>query len=147
MKTVFDIFDREEVIGRIDAVTAESKPRWGKMNAEMMLAHLVASVRMAKGELEVKPKKLPIRFFPLRQLIVYWLPFPKGAPTAPELLPSDPGAIEENKHQLAQLLKDVGGRGAMDLWPYHPAFGNLGRRGWGVLIWRHVDHHLRQFGA
>ena len=117
------------------------------MNAEMMLAHLVASMRMAKGELEVKPKKLPIRFFPLRQLIVYWLPFPKGAPTAPELLPSDPGAIEENKRQLAQLIKDVGGRGAMDLWPHHPAFGNLGRRGWGVLTWRHIDHHLTQFGV
>ncbi len=147
MKTLFDIFDREEVVGRIEHVTAESKPQWGKMNAEMMLAHLVASMRMAKGELEVKPKKMPIRFFPLRQLIVYWLPFPKGAPTAPELLPSDPGAIEENKRQLAQLIKDVGGRGAMDLWPYHPAFGNLGRRGWGVLTWRHIDHHLRQFGA
>ena len=146
MKTLFDIFDRDEILTRVEHVTADAKPQWGKMNVEMMLAHLVASMRMAKGELEVKPKKLAIRFPPLRQLIVYWLPWPKGSPTAPELLPSDVGKIEDNKRDLVRLIGEVAARGAMDLWPEHPAFGNLGRRGWGVLTWRHIDHHLRQFG-
>ena len=147
MKTLFDIFDRDEILSRVERLNADSRPQWGKMNVEMMLAHLVASMRMAKGELPTTSKKLAIRFAPLRQLIVYWLPWPKGAPTAPELLPSDLGAIEDNKRDLVRLIGEVGARGASDLWPEHPAFGALGRRGWGVLTWRHLDHHLRQFGV
>ncbi|HVE71986.1 MAG TPA: DUF1569 domain-containing protein [Thermoanaerobaculia bacterium] len=147
MKTLFDIFDRDEILTRVERLNADSRPQWGKMNVEMMLAHLVASMRMAKGELAVASKKLPIRFPPLRQLFVYWLPWPKGSPTAPELLPSDIGAIEDNKRDLARLIAEVGARGAYETWPEHPAFGDLGRRGWGVLTWRHLDHHLRQFGV
>ena len=51
-----------------------------------MVAHLNDAMRMATGELPVAPRKLPIRYFPLKQLILYVLPFPKSAPTAPELL-------------------------------------------------------------
>lgn len=146
MKTLFDERHRNGLLTRIGRVTAESRPQWGKMNAEMMLAHLVASMRMAAGELPTKPKKLAIRFFPLRELLVYWLPWPKGVPTAEELLPSDRGTVEDNKRELARLIAAVGGSRSTT-WPVHPAFGNLGRRGWGVLTWRHLDHHLRQFGV
>jgi hypothetical protein len=147
MKTLFDEHARGGLVARVERLTAESRPTWGKMNVEMMLAHLVASMRMASGELEVKSKKLPIRFPPLRQLLVYWLPWPKGTPTAPELLPSERASVDENKRDLAQLIRVVGERGSQKQWPPHPAFGNLGRRGWGVLTWRHLDHHLRQFGV
>jgi hypothetical protein len=147
MKTLFDIFDRDEILTRVERVDETLKPQWGKMNVELMLAHLVASMRMARFELTVPSKKMLIRFPPLRQLIVYWLPWPKGAPTARELIPSDPGVIEDNKRELVRLIRDVGGRGASETWPEHPAFGKLGRRGWGVLTWRHIDHHLRQFGV
>ena len=51
-----------------------------------MLAHLNDSYRMATGELAVKGKWLPFRYAPLRQLVVYAMPIPKGAPTAPELI-------------------------------------------------------------
>lgn len=146
MKTLFDERHRHGLLARIDRVTADSRPQWGKMNAEMMLAHLVASMRMAAGELPTKSKKLFIRFFPLRELLVYWLPWPKGVPTAEELLPSDRGTVEDNKRELARLIRTVG-ESTSTTWPTHPAFGNLGRRGWGVLTWRHLDHHLRQFGV
>lgn len=146
MKTLFDERHRHGLLTRIDRITAESRPQWGKMNAEMMLAHLVASMRMAAGELPTKSKKLFIRFFPLRELLVYWLPWPKGVPTAEELLPSDRGTVEDNKRELARLIRTVG-ESTSTTWPTHPAFGNLGRRGWGVLTWRHLDHHLRQFGV
>ena len=146
MKTLFDQRHRNGILTRLDRVTAESHPQWGKMNAEMMLAHLVASMRMAAGELPTKSKQLPIRFPPLRQLLVYWLPWPKGVPTAEELLPADRGTVEDNKRELVRLIRTVG-ESTSRTWPSHPAFGNLGRRGWGVLTWRHLDHHLRQFGV
>lgn len=147
MKTLFEDRLRSIMLARINSITADSKPRWGKMNAETMLAHLVHSMRMGLGELDVKPKKLPVRFTPLRQLVVYLLPFPKGVPTAPELLPSSPYAIDESKRELARLFTAFAARASQQQWPEHPAFGPIGRRGWGVLTWRHLDHHLRQFGV
>ncbi|HKR65262.1 MAG TPA: DUF1569 domain-containing protein [Thermoanaerobaculia bacterium] len=147
MKTMFDDNLRNDILRRIERVTPESRPSWGKMNAEQMLAHLVASSKMAIGELKTQSKKLPIRYPPLRQLIVYWLPWPKSSPTAPELMISDPGSVERSKEELTRLLTAFGARANETQWPEHPAFGNLSRRGWGVLSWRHFDHHLRQFGV
>lgn len=147
MKTVFNDDDRGAMLARIDRVSSGAKPRWGKMNAELMIAHLVESARMAAGELQTKSKKLPLRYFPLKQLIVYWLPFPKGAPTAPELLPKETGTIEGGKSELARLLRVIAERARQTGWPEHPAFGKLTTRAWGVLIYRHFDHHLRQFGV
>jgi hypothetical protein len=67
-------------------------------------------------------------------------------PTAEELLPADRGTVEDNKRELVRLIRTVG-ESTSRTWPSHPAFGSLGRRGWGVLTWRHLDHHLRQFGV
>lgn len=147
MKTMFDDAARAGILARIDRITADSRPRWGKMNVEQMLAHIHESMRMACGELSTKPKKLPIRYFPLKQLIVYLLPFPKGAPTAPELLPSDARTIEHSKTELTRVLRAFAERAATTEWPEHPAFGRMTKRAWGVLTYRHLDHHLRQFGV
>lgn len=135
------------MLARIDRVASGAKPHWGKMNAEQMLGHLVESLRMAVGELHPRPKKLPIRYFPLKQLIVYWLPFPKGSPTAPELLPKEVGTADRSKGEVARLLRLLAERASATEWPEHPAFGKLTTQAWGVLTYRHFDHHLRQFGV
>lgn len=144
---MFNERDRGSMLARIDRVSSGAKPRWGKMNAEMMLGHLIESLRMAIGELPTRSKKLPLRYFPLKQLIVYWLPFPKGAPTAPELLPKETGTIDHGRSELARLLRVFAERAQQTEWPEHPAFGRLTARAWGVLVYRHFDHHLRQFGV
>jgi hypothetical protein len=147
MKTMFDDAARSEILGRIDQVRADTKPKWGKMNAEQMLAHLTESAKMPVAELAPKSKNLPIRYFPLKQLIIYLLPFPKGAPTAPELLPSDSRTVEHSKTEIARLLALLAQRKDAKSWPEHPAFGRLSTRAWGVLTYKHLDHHLRQFGV
>ena len=148
MKTLFNPENRNEILSRIEKVTAGVPGRWGKMNSEQMLVHLTQSMRMATGELVCTPRKLPIRYFPLKQLIIYLLPFPKGAPTAPELLPpAESGPVEDRKRELTQAIHDVAKRESATSWPDHPAFGKLTQQGWGVLGYRHIDHHLRQFGV
>ena len=147
MKTIFDQTSRDGLLSRMQSVTAESQPRWGKMNAEQMLAHLVEAMRMGLGELSPKPKKIILRYPPFRQLFVYWLPWPKGAPTAKELLPSDRRSVDDSKRELVRLVTAIAERQSAKDWPDHPAFGKLSGRGWGVLGWRHIDHHLRQFGV
>ena len=86
MQSVFRQDDRLALAHRLDSLAATKAPLWGRMDCPQMLAHLSDGVRMAMGELDVAPRPGPLRFPPLRHAIIYWLPFPKGAPTVPELL-------------------------------------------------------------
>jgi hypothetical protein len=147
MKSLWNDEDRERMLARIAGVEASAQPRWGRMSADQMLAHLVQSLKMAVGELPTVPKKMPLRYFPLKQLIVYALPFPKGAPTARELLAGDASSTERSKGELRRLFDVFVKRRGERVWPEHPAFGKLTERAWGVLSYRHFDHHLRQFGV
>ena len=80
-------------------------------------------------------------------MIIYVAPFPKGSPTAPELLARAPGDWAHDVADVQALLARAGSARTTDSWPEHPAFGKLSTRAWGVLIYRHMDHHLKQFGA
>jgi hypothetical protein len=112
-----------------------------------MVAHLSDSLRMASGEIEVAPKRVPLRFSPLKQMVLYLLPIPKGVPTSPELIARKPGDWSFEVAGLREELNGLVERGAEALAPSHPAFGKLSAKQWGVLIYRHMDHHLRQFGV
>ena len=117
------------------------------MSAPQMVCHLAESLKMALGDLPVASKNVPIRYPPLKQFIVYLAPFPKNVPTAPELLARSPREWSADVADLQSLLNRFAARGAGSAWPEHPAFGKLSGRAWGVLVYRHMDHHLRQFGA
>jgi hypothetical protein len=138
---------RSSLADRSKRLSADTRPAWGKMNASGMLAHINDSYRMVLGDLYVKSKNLPIRFTPIKQLIIYVAPFPKGAPTAPELLARcDRADLAEEQRAYGELLTRIGAiTPATKLQP-HPAFGTLTYRAYGVLIARHTDHHFRQFG-
>ena len=147
MKSLWNEADRQSILARIDRVTDATPRQWGKMTADRMVAHLAASMKMANGDLPVQSKRLPIRYFPLKQLIIYLLPFPKGSPTAPELLMAPEAPVAVVKPELKQAIERFATRAGSTTWPEHPAFGNLTKQAWGVLTYRHVDHHLRQFGV
>ncbi len=144
--TIFEAAARDGLIQRLHVLTPQAKPRWGQMTAPAMLAHLIESCRMALGELPVAPRKLPLRYFPINWLVIHWLPFPKNAPTAPELKTRVPGEWEADIQALVGLMRRVGQRGPHERWPPHSAFGDISGRDWGVLVYRHVDHHFQQFG-
>ena len=113
-----------------------------------MLAHLVQSSRMALGELPVASKnKRLFQVTPIRQLILYVVPFPKSAPTARELLVSHPEPLESSRAELLALLERLGTPSRDGQGPTHPLLGPLTSGEWGALMHKHVDHHLRQFGA
>lgn len=145
MKTLWEHDARLEILRRIDTVK-DAPPLWGKMSAGRMLRHLAQSMAMATGELAVKPKKLPLRYFPLKQLAIYVLPFAKGLPTAPELLEGECESVDAARADLHKAIDSFVSR-KDSLAAEHPAFGKMSTRDWGVLALRHIDHHLRQFGA
>jgi hypothetical protein len=119
------------------------------MDVLAMLRHLHLSARMALGDLEVPSvNKRAFQMFPLKHLVLYVFPFPKGAPTAPKLKP-DIGAasVEEERAAVLELLEQIGTGPREGTGPAHPLFGPLTWREWGVVTYKHSDHHLRQFGA
>jgi hypothetical protein len=139
---------RQHFQDRVDRLTPSVSPQWGKMNPAGMLAHLNDTYRMATGELPVKSKWLPFRYPPLRQLIVYAAPIPKSAPTAPELIARCGHAEFDTERQSFRVwMERLGHITSESQLVAHPAFGNLSHKEYGVLMARHCDHHLRQFGV
>lgn len=148
MASLFVDKDRDALFLRIRSLGPASARHWGHMSPNAMLLHLGNSARMALGELPVKPKNRPaFRRFPLKHLMLYVVPFPKGVPTARELLPAEPGEFEGERERLLALLARLAGGPRDGMGPAHPLFGPLSRREWGVLTLKHADHHLRQFGG
>ena len=147
MNTAWDPSLRSSFIDRVKILTADTKPRWGTMNASAMMAHINDSLRMALGDLPVKSKNLPLRYKPIRTLFIYYLPMPKGAPTAPELIARCNGAsLEDERKAFGDLLNRCAEVAPGSKLGEHPAFGDLSYDEYGALIAKHTDHHLRQFG-
>ena len=146
--TMWDPSLRASFTARVKSLTPDSKAAWGKFSASGMLAHVNDSYRMCTGELKVKSKNLPLRYPVIKQLVIYVAPFPKGAPTAPELLARCDGAILQDEQQAFEaMIAKLGSLKPGDPLPEHPAFGALTHKAYGVLLARHTDHHLRQFGV
>ena len=124
-----------------------TKAAWGKLSASGMLAHLNDSYRMCLGDLAVKPRSGPLRYTPIKQLVIYVLPFPKSVPTAPELLARCDGAVlEDEKAAFKQMLERLSAVPPNTALAQHPAFGSLTYKDYGTLMARHTEHHFRQFG-
>jgi hypothetical protein len=148
MGSILNESDRAAICNRMRSLSASSTARWGRMNVTEMLQHLRHSARMTVGELEVaSSNKRVFQVFPLKHLILYVLPFPKGAPTAPELLPGTAASFEEEHAAVLTLLEQIGSGPREGAGPPHPLFGPMSWPEWGVVTYKHADHHLKQFGA
>jgi hypothetical protein len=137
---------RNSLLERLQRLTPASTRQWGQMDASRMICHLGDALSMALGDLPVKPIKAgPFQYFPLKHLILYVFPMPKGVPTAPELLSSLPDSFESDRSVVAERIQRMAAapRGA---GPVHPFFGPLTNEEWNALQYQHIDHHLKQFG-
>ena len=144
--TLLHVASRTEIQRRLARLAPGSMPRWGKFNAPRMVVHVADSIRMALGELPVAAKNTPLQLPILKHLAIYVLPFPRSTPTAPELLARAPAAWNGEIVTLGALVEKFATRSPRDEWPRHPIFGAMSGRAWGVLAYRHCDHHFRQFG-
>jgi len=148
MKNLWKPRDREELLVRLGGLGPGSKARWGSFTATKMLSHVNDALRMSSGTLEISLKKTPLRFPVVKHAAVYFAPWPKGVPTAPELLARGNDAEWEVESAAFPLAVDgFANRPKNAALPLHPAFWRLSRHAWGRLAWRHIDHHFRQFGG
>lgn len=148
MPSLHDDATRAVIRQRLHTLAPERTGAWGRMTAPQMLAHLTDALRLAFGDLPCVPKNVPLaRVFPVKHLILYVLPFPKGAPTARELVARPPAEWPQELAACCEQLERFASASAPSHWPAHPLFGRLTGAQWGVLAYRHMDHHLRQFGV
>jgi hypothetical protein len=148
---------RELLWQRTRSLRPDTPARWGQFTAPRMLAHMIQSLRMTSGHLAIPPEPAPwlLSHAPLKHLLIYVVPFPRGMSTFPELLAREVAdeqslsadAWNDEQQVFRDSLDAVGAMDPAGAWPDHGAFGPLTGRQWGVLQFRHLDHHLRQFGC
>lgn len=137
--------DRESLLARLQRLRPDAKPGWGTLDAPRMLCHLGDQMRVALGEIPTVPGHSWLLRTLGRLLVVHTglRPPPGKIKTAPEMLTSKPASWQADLEACKELAARVG-TGAANA--EHPAFGKLTPEEWGKLCWKHMDHHLRQFG-
>lgn len=148
MSTLFEARDRAAILDRIGVLQPDRAPRWGRFAPAEMVCHVSASLRQALGEYEAKGARGALSVWPLNWLAIHVAPWPKGkTQSPPEFLAVKPTTWDADLDRLRDLVTRFGDRGPGDEWPASPFFGRISGRSWGVLQYRHLDHHLTQFGA
>lgn len=139
--------DRQGLVERLQKVTPDAKAQWGSLDAPRMVCHLNDSLGAGLGKLEV-PRKGPAAFrhFPLKHLAIYVVPMPKNAKAPKELLARAPGDFDEERRQLLQAMERMAAM-PTGAGPDHFLLGGMNYDQWNALNWKHIDHHLRQFGS
>lgn len=145
MKSLLDENARNELINRLDKFSYDKQPLWGKMNSNQMITHLVDSLRMSVGELQAVSQKSILSNSLVKRFVIHYWPMPKNVHTAPELISRKPDNIDVEKNLLANLIKKYKEFEQREIWPNHPIFGKMSNKDWGVLCYKHIDHHFRQF--
>lgn len=140
----------QQVISRAQKLTAHSRPLWGKMNVTEMLHHCNKVHAQLLTPAEPTGKGTSVKQYLLRWAVLYAMPrYPKGA-QAPKKFHTkglvDKAAFDTEKQTFIDTVQRFGSH-EKDINHWHPYFGKLSTRQWGLTSWKHVDHHLRQFGV
>ena len=149
MSTLADPRVRAACVERIQRLDPNASPKWGRMTARQMVCHLNDSFRVGMGEKYASPATSL-----LQTTLIKWialrtpLRWPPGVPTRPEIEQgrggTPPAEWENDRTELLGLLESFPNR---QTFGAHPVFGPMSRSEWLTWGYRHVDHHLRQFGV
>lgn len=150
MKTLSDVTTAGEVKARLHTLRSETPRQWGTMTAPQAVAHCSAGMEMALGDIHPKRVLIGRILGPLVKPLALGndSPMRRNSPTAPELVVGADQDLDAKREQLCGMIDRfaAGGPAACTTHP-HPFFGRLTPGEWGELMYKHLDHHLRQFGA
>jgi len=150
LKNLFDAARVQEVVQRISQLTPGSAPLWGKMTVSQMLAHCSIGIETATGD--QKPPRVAVGRIlgPLVKPLALRNdePMRKNSPTAPIFIVKGEPEFKTEQARLSSLVERFGAAGASCCTDHpHSFFGRLKPDEWAILMYKHVDHHLRQFGV
>lgn len=149
MENIYNQKDYEAIILRLNLITPQSEKLWGRMEVNQMLVHLINQLDIALGKKSAKVQGQAILKTMLgRWIALYIVPWRKGKEKTPtemdvfktRVIMTD---FESDKQLLFRRLKEF--IDAPGFAP-HPFFGKINNKDWGRLAWKHINHHLWQFG-
>jgi len=147
MKNLFEQQTVDEVVSRIDKLQPTSQRQWGKMDVAQMLAHCSITMDIASGRLNL-PRILLGRIIApfFKSIYTNDRPFKKNGPTGKELVVVNQRDFAREQEQLKLKIQQfcAGGEARCTRHP-HPFFGSLTPQAWSRGMYKHLDHHLRQF--
>jgi hypothetical protein len=149
MKNLFETKAVDEVIARIDSLQPSAQRQWGKMDVAQMMAHCSAALDMASGKLNLPRVWFGWILGPLvKPIYTNEKPFSQNNPTDKKLVIGDARDFSREQELLKKCVREfhAGGEEKCTRHP-HPFFGALTPPQWARGMYKHLDHHLRQFGA
>jgi hypothetical protein len=148
-----NIFSKEvadQVISRINKLSPETQPTWGKMNVAQMLAHCNVTYEMIYTDKHPKPNfmmRLVLKAF-VKNVVVTEKPYKRNSQTAPAFLITDERIFAVEKERLINHITQTQQLGADHFdGKESNSFGKLNRTEWNNMLYKHLDHHLTQFGV
>jgi hypothetical protein len=146
LKNLFDAAAKADIISRINSLTPQSQALWGKMNAAQMLAHCQMPLGVAVGDHLMKSNFLMRLIGPFfKKQLFNDKPFKRNLPTDKSFIIADERTLEEEKKKLIDMVTRFTESSIVDA--PHPFFGKLTNTEWSIGTWKHLDHHLQQFGV
>jgi len=147
MKSLFNPEAHKEIMGRLDQLESTTQAKWGKMTVGQMLWHCQGpfNIMLEKHDYNLKPNWLAKVFF--KKSLYSDKPWRKGLPTAKFLKAKDTKDFSIEKPKLVALINETFDNREKEAWNPHPGFGYFTNDQWGKLQYKHMDHHLRQFGV
>ena len=150
MKSVFSKEETDKLLSRSNNLTQSSRPFWGKMIVSQMLAHCNVPYEMIYTDNYPKPnlfKRFLLKIF-VKKAVVGEKPYPKNGRTAPQFIITNDRDFEKEKKQLISYLIKTQklGENYFNNKENH-SFGRLTKEEWNRMFYKHLDHHLKQFGV
>jgi Protein of unknown function (DUF1569) len=147
MASIYNKTDNQNIIDRINQLTPNSQATWGKMSVDQMFKHTTGAIEIAFGEKTIKVNFLMKLFGKMLKNKVFNSEFKQNSPTAKEFIFTDKYDFETSKKELiANFSKFAEGEKSIKITD-HPFWGKMTYEDWDKLMYKHMDHHLRQFGV
>ncbi|RAJ14462.1 DUF1569 domain-containing protein [Olleya aquimaris] len=147
MKSLFETEAYNQIKHRLNQFDESSQPTWGKMTVGQMAHHCQVALNIAlqKEDYGLKPNWL-INFLFKKSMYndKLWKP---NMPTARAFKVSQDKDFITEKQVLENLIDAFYQQKDKEDWHDHPSFGKLTKEQWGQMQYKHLDHHLRQFGV
>jgi hypothetical protein len=147
MKSLLNMESYSEIRDRLSKLGENSERQWGKMTPGQMAHHCQGPLKIMLGHEDygLKPNWLVNLLF--KKSMYNDKLWRKNLPTAKAFKEIEDRDFSEEKAKLEKLLEELGSQLDKDSWGDHPSFGKLTNEQWGKMQYKHLDHHLRQFGV
>ncbi|WP_179354539.1 DUF1569 domain-containing protein [Winogradskyella vidalii] len=147
MKSIFEELAYKEIKERLETLNSDTKSQWGKMDVGQMVWHCQGplNIMLESKDYNIKPSWLAKLFF--KKSLYNDKPWSKGLPTAKTLKTKDSKDFNSEILKLTPLIDESYAKRDKNEWRSHPAFGYFTAQQWGQMQYKHLDHHLKQFGA